>query len=262
MKLTVDDQPVYLATGNREIDPQKPSVVFIHGTGQDHTIWVLPTRYFARHQRNVLAVDLPGHGRSGGDPLASIEAMAAWIVKVMDAAGIESAAMVGHSMGSLVALVLAAKYADRARNIALIGTAVPMPVSEPLLKSAKQNSPDAIEMLNLWGFGASAHLGGNATPGMWMLGGGKRLMERAAPGVIYTDLNACNQYLDGPQDAGSVACHALLILGQKDMMTPPRAARTLADALPDSETVVLEKSGHAMLSERPEQVLDQLIRIV
>jgi pimeloyl-ACP methyl ester carboxylesterase len=137
-----------------------------------------------------------------------------------------------------------------------------MPVSEALLSSARENSPDAIDMLTLWGHSSAAHLGGNATPGMWMLGGGKRLMERAGPGVIYADLNACNEYLTGAEDAASVACHALLILGQSDLMTPPRAARVLSDALADSETVVLEKSGHAMLSERPDEVLDQLIRIV
>ena len=262
MKITVDAQPVYIATGHKEFDPELPSVVFIHGTGQDHTIWVLPTRYFARHQRNVLAIDLPGHGQSGGKPLTSIEAMADWIIKVMDTSGIDTAAMVGHSMGSLVAIALAAKYADRARVIGLIGIAVPMPVSEPLLNSAKENSPDAIEMLTLWGHGSSAHIGGSATPGMWMLGGGKRLMERAAPGVIYADLNACNEYKQGLEDAGSITCHALLILGQSDLMTPTRATRSLTNALSDSESVVLEKSGHAMLSERPEQVLDQLVRIV
>ena len=117
MKVLVDDQPVYIATGNKDLDPALPSVVFIHGTGQDHTIWVLPTRYFARHERNVLAIDLPGHGRSGGEPLQSIEAMAEWIIKVLDAAGIEKAAMVGHSMGSLVAIALAGKYANRVRTI-------------------------------------------------------------------------------------------------------------------------------------------------
>jgi pimeloyl-ACP methyl ester carboxylesterase len=165
-------------------------------------------------------------------------------------------------MGSLVAISLAAKYSDRVRTIALIGITVPMPVSEALLNSAKANSPDAIDMLTLWGHGSSAHLGGSATPGMWMLGGGKRLMERAAPGVIYTDLNACNQYKQGLEDAGSITCQALLILGQSDLMTPPRKARALTEVLSDSRTVVLEKSGHAMLSERPEQVLDQLILIV
>jgi len=261
-KLIIDDHSVYIATGSKELDPHLPSVVFIHGTGQDHTIWVLPTRYFARHQRNVLAVDLPGHGRSGGKPLSSIEAMAAWIVKVLDATGIKTATMVGHSMGSLVAIVVAARYADRVRALGLVGTAVPMAVSESLLASARDNSPDAIDMLTLWGHGAQAHLGGSATPGMWMLGGGRRLLERAAPGVIYTDLRACDEYRQGLNDANSITCRVLLILGQSDLLTPPRAARDLGAVLTDSEIVVLEKSGHAMLSERPEQVLEQLIRIV
>ena len=85
MKITVNGHEVYVATGNRDFDPNKATVLFIHGTGQDHTIWVLPTRYFARHDRNVLAVDLPGHGRSGGEPLESIEAMADWVIDVLDA---------------------------------------------------------------------------------------------------------------------------------------------------------------------------------
>ena len=262
MQVIIDAQPVYIATGGKEFDPALPSVVFIHGTGQDHTIWVLPTRYFARHQRNVLAIDLPGHGRSGGEPLASIEAMADWIVKLLDATGIHSAALVGHSMGSLVAISLAANDADRVRAIALIGTAVPMPVSDALLNSAKENSPDAIDMLTLWGHSSSAHLGGNATPGMWMLGSGRRLMERAAPGVIFADLNACNQHQQGLEDAAAITCQTLLILGQSDQLTPPRKARALADAISGSKTVVLDKSGHAMLSECPEQVLDQLTSIV
>jgi len=262
MEFSVNGQSTYIYSGARAFDASLPSVLFIHGAGLDHTVWILQSRWFAHHGYNALAVDLPGHGRSHGSALDSIDKMAAWVWDCMDALNVPHAHLVGHSMGALVALAAAASAPERARFTGLLGIAVPMPVSEPLLKSAKENSPDAIEMLNLWGFGASAHLGGNATPGMWMLGGGKRLMERAAPGVIYTDLNACNQYLDGLQDAGSVACHALLILGQKDLMTPLRAAQALADALVDSETVVLEKSGHAMLSERPEQVLDQLIRIV
>ena len=262
MEVIVDGHTVYIATGNKELKPELPTVLFIHGAGQDHTIWVLPTRYFVRHQRNVLAVDLPGHGRSGGEPLKRIETIAQWLVQVLDATGIESAAVVGHSMGSLVAVAMAAKYADRVRVIALVAIGVPMPVSDLLLSSAKDNSPDAIDMLTLWGHGSPAHLGGSATPGMWMLGGGRRLLERAAPGVIHAGLNACNEYLQGLSDARSVTCHTLLILGQLDLMTPIRATGDLTDALSDSETVVLVNSGHALLSERPEQVLDQLIRIV
>ena len=262
MKLEIDGHEVYVATGNKKPDPEKETVIFVHGTGQDHTIWVLPTRYFARHDRNVLAVDLPGHGRSGGQPLKTVEAMADWVIQVLDATGLSKAAVVGHSLGSLVTIAAAARHADRVRAIALVGVTVPMPVSEFLLNNARENRHEAIEMLNFWGYSKSAQLGGNATPGNWMLGGGMRLMEKAGPGVIYTDLNACNEYIEGLDHAASVGCPALLILGERDMLTPVRAAMKVAAALPDAEKAILEGSGHALLAEKPDPVLDQLIRVV
>ena len=135
MDLTVDKRRVYAATGNRAIDPERETVVFVHGAGQDHTIWVLPIRYFVRHGRNVLAVDMPGHGRSEGPALDSIEAMADWIDRMMEAAAVPRAAIVGHSMGSLVALETAARHPDRARAVALVGTSVPMPTPSSARKS-------------------------------------------------------------------------------------------------------------------------------
>lgn len=262
MELTVDNRSVYVATGNRDIDPSLPTVVFVHGAGQDHTIWVLPTRYFVRHGRNVLAVNLPGHGQSEGPPLTSIESLADWVIRVLDAAGIDQAAVVGHSMGSLVALESAARHPERVRTIALVGTSVPMPVSGELLDSAQQDDHAAVEMLTLWGHSRAAQIGGNATPGMWMVGGGQRLLERAAPGAIYTDLKACNDYVNGVENAKQVSCHALLILGGRDSMTPTRSAMAVAKAIPDAETVILDRAGHALLSERPDPVLDELIKIV
>jgi pimeloyl-ACP methyl ester carboxylesterase len=262
MQLDINGHEVYVATGNRVPDAQKDTVLFLHGTGQDHTIWVLPTRYFARHDRNVLAVDLPGHGRSGGKPLETIEAMADWAVQVLDEAGLATAAVVGHSLGSLVAIATAARHPQRVRAIALVGVTVPMPVSGHLLDNAKEDRHEAIEMLNYWGFSKSAQLGGNATPGNWMLGSGMRLREKAGPGVIHTDLNACNEYIEGMEHAATIDCPALLILGERDMLTPVRSAMKVAAALPNAEKAVLEGSGHALLSERPDPVLDQLIRVV
>jgi pimeloyl-ACP methyl ester carboxylesterase len=262
VKLQINGQEVYVATGNREPDPAKETVLFVHGTGQDHTIWVLPTRYFARHGKNVLAIDLPGHGRSGGKPLETIEAMADFLIDVLDTTGLPDAAIVGHSLGSLIAIATAARHPARARVIVLIGTSVPMPVSEFLLENARKDKHAAIEMLNFWGYSKSAQLGGKATPGNWMLGGGMRLMEKAGPGVVYTDLNACNEYIEGLGDAANVQCPALLILGEKDMLTPMRSARKVAAALPKAETVILGGSGHAVLAEKPDPVLDQLIGLV
>ncbi len=262
MELIVNGHSVYAATGGRPFDPRLETVVFVHGAGQDHTIWVLPTRYFARHGRSVLAVDLPGHGRSGGSALASVEAMADWVVSVLDAADVNRAAVVGHSMGSLVALDTAGRYPDRVRAVALVSTSVPMPVGKALLDSAAADDHSAIDMLTLWGYSRGAHIGGSATPGMWMLGGGMRLFERSRPGVIHRDLDACNRYAAGLDHAAEVRCPALLILGKRDSMTPVRNVADVSKAIPSAETVVLEGAGHALLAERPDPVLDQLIKIV
>ena len=262
MQLKIDGKLTYIATGNRPQDPEKPTVLFLHGTGQDHTIWVLPTRYFARHDHNVLAVDLPGHGRSGGQPLNTIEEMADWVIGVLDAVGLSTAAIVGHSLGSLVAIAAAARHPERVRSLALVGVTVPMPVSAYLLESAEMDEHKAIEMLNFWGFSKSAQLGGNPTPGNWMLGGGMRLMETARPGVIYTDLHACNEYIEGLEHAANIRCPALLILGERDMLTPVRSAHKVVEALPNAEKVVMPGCGHALLAEQPDPVLDQLIRMV
>jgi pimeloyl-ACP methyl ester carboxylesterase len=262
MQITIDGHDIFIASGIRVIDPDLETVVFIHGTGQDHSIWVLPTRYFTRHDRNVLAVDLPGHGRSAGEPLETVEKMADWVIRVLDKTGISRAALVGHSLGSLIALAAAARHPKRVRSIALVAVSVPMPVSPRLLDYARQNRHEALEMLNYWGFSKSAQLGGSATPGNWMLGAGMRLMEKARPGVIYKDLKACNEYSEGLAHAEQAGCPALLILGERDMLTPVRSAHKVLQALPNAEHVILPGCGHALLSEQPDPVLHQLTRVV
>src|SRR3954454_24961372 len=113
MELQVAGRAVYASTGGQAFAADRPSVVFIHGAGMDHTVWALQTRWFAHHGRNVLAFDLPGHGRSDGPALRTIGEMADWLLQALDAAGTAEAALVGHSMGALVALDAAARAPER-----------------------------------------------------------------------------------------------------------------------------------------------------
>lgn len=258
MELRVDGRRAFATTGGRAHRPGRGAVILAHGAGMDRTVWALQTRYFAHHGRNVLAVDLPGHGRSEGPALASIGDMADWLSRLMDAAGVETASVVGHSMGSLVALELCARFPERVDAAALLSTAVPMPVSEGLLSAAKANDRGAIDMIVAWGHGRDARLGGHRAPGLWMTGAAARLLEGAGDGVLYTDLGACDGYRGGLEAASRVRCPVLLVLGREDRMTPPRAARELADAIPSSRTVVLDACGHMSMVERPDRVLDAL----
>lgn len=262
MNVDVIDRSTYVYTGGHTLDATLPTVVFIHGGEQDHSAWALQSRYFAYHGRNVLAPDLPGHGRSQGPALASITTLADWVVNLLDATAIEQASIVGHSMGSLIALELAARHPQRVVRLALLGTAVPMPVAEPLLEAARANEHAALDMINVWSHGNRAHLGGNTAPGMWMLATNMRLMERQARDVLYADFKACNDYAPGTDAAGKVKCPVLIVAGRRDQMTPPRAAQELARNIPHAQTLLLEDTGHAMLSEQPDAVLDALIQFL
>lgn len=259
MNLDVDGDPIYAYTGAREFDPAADPLIFVHGGGLDHTVWLLQSRYFAHHGHGVLAVDLPAHGKSGGRPLESIPDMADWIVRLMDVAGIETATLVGHSMGALVVHEAAARHPGRVLRIVAIGISVPMPVTDALLSAAKADEHDAFDMVNIWGHGSSAHVGGNQSPGMWMIGSGIRLLERSAPGVLYADLNACNEYRSGLESSARITCPVHAILGREDRMSPVRAAQPLIETLADCKVTIIENCGHMLMAERPGEVLDILI---
>ena len=258
MNLVVGGHSVYAYTGTRPFAASQPTVMFVHGAANDHGVFALQSRYFAWHGRNVLAVDLPGHGRSQGEALPSVEALADWLRDVMNAAGVAQAAVVGHSLGSLAALECAARNPDRVRCLALLGPAVPMAVSDDLLAAAGRNDHVAYELINGWSFSAAGQLGGNEAPGMWMTGSAMRLLERCRDGVLSTDLLACHRYANGLAAAAAVRCPVLAILGSRDVMAPVRNTQALVAALSDVKQVTLAETGHSMMAERPGDVLDAL----
>lgn len=255
MDLVVDKKRVFAYTAAHDFDAGKPSMLFIHGAGLDHSLFGLQSRYFGYHAWNVLALDLPGHGRSAGPPLPSVAEMAEWVFKVMEELHIEKASLVGHSMGALISLECAARRSQRVERIALLGIGYPMKVSEPFLDAARRNDPAAYDMETIWGHAAQVPLGANPNPGMWMYGDALARLRRLAPGVLYNDLKACNDY----QFAGEVKCPALFILGKRDVMTPAKTAAELQKRIPDSKTVLVPLSGHSMMAEAPDETLDALI---
>jgi len=259
MELTVKGKKAYAYTGGKTFDPALPTVVFSHGAQCDHSVWILQSRYLAHHGYGVLALDLPGHGRSEGPALARIEDLADWIAAVLDAAGVKQASLVGHSMGSLIALECAARHPDRVAKIALLATAYPMKVSADLLQATKDDEPRAQDMVNIWSHSAYAQYPNNPGPGFWVIGENLRLMQRQKPGVMHVDFVACNAYAGGTEAASKVRCPALFLLARRDAMTPVRAAQDFAKEVKGAQLVVIDGSGHNMMGEKPDEVLDTLL---
>ena len=254
MIVTVDETTAHASTGGVELTGDDPVVLLIHGAGHDSTVWQLQTRYLAHRGFRAVAVDLPAHGGSEGAPLEAVAEMADWIVRFMDAAGFDRAHIVGHSMGTFIALELASRHADRIDSITLCGTATGMPVHPELLDAAEHDLPRAAGLMAAWGHAWPAHVGHNPTPGLWMTGGARALVENSRPGVLSTDFRTCMAYDRAEAAAAAVTCPATVVIGDGDKMTPPKSGRVLAAALPSAIVIELAGTGHTMMTENPTAV--------
>jgi pimeloyl-ACP methyl ester carboxylesterase len=259
VNFSVDGRQAFAYTAAHALDPAKPTVVFAHGAGLEHSWFGLQSRYFGYHGRNALALDFPGHGRSAGPPLATIAEMADWVMRLLDAAKLDKASVVGHSMGALVALECAARHPQRVERIALLGVAYPMKVSDAFLEAARENRQDAYDMDTIWAHAPRVPLGGNPNPGMWMYGDTLARLARLGPGVLHAGLKACHEYSGGDAAAAKVRCPALFILGQRDQMAAVKSGAALAQQVPGAQVVQLAPSGHSLMAESPDAVLDALI---
>ena len=262
MHLNVNTHPTYCYTGGKPFDATKPTAIFIHGVLHDHSVWILQTRYLAHHGWNVLAVDLPGHCRSAGTPPASVEEAADFVLALMDAAGLETAALVGHSFGSLIALEAASRAPARISQLVLVGTAFPMRVSPALLEASVSAPMKALEMVNVFSRATLAPPPSALGPGTWVYGasmalGRRVLASNTKVNVFYTGFKACDSYDNGLQAITQVTCPVLFVLGQADQMTPPKAAQGLIKGAQNAQVVYLP-GGHQQMNETPEQMLAAL----
>ena len=265
MLLTVQGVDAYCYTGGKPFDAALPTVVFIHGAQNDHSVWALQSRYFAHHGFGVLAVDLPGHGRSKGAAKASVEELAAWLLELLDAAGVAQAALFGHSMGSLIALEASHQAPQRVRQLGLLGSTYPMKVSDTLLETSRSDEQAAIDMVNIWSHSSIAQKPSFPGPGFYAMGGAMRLKQRISQinpaQVFYTDFFACNAYANGEAAAKAVRCPTLFIFGLRDMMTPPRSTKLLTSSIAHGKVVQVD-AGHELMAEQPDAVLDALVGFV
>jgi len=260
MILDVDGMKTHAATGGVALSGDDPVVVLVHGAGMDATVWQLQTRWLAHHGFRPMAVDLPGHGRSGGEPLATIADMADWLGRFIDATGEAPVHLVGHSMGTFIGLELATRRADIVASLVLLGTADAMPVHPDLLAAAENDLAAAAALMAAWGHAKPAHIGLNPTPGLWMLGGARALVEVGHQGALVQDFGAVVTYDAAAATAANVSCPVTVAIGLGDKMTPPRATARLIANLNEPTVVELDDTGHMMMVESPAAIRRILVQ--
>lgn len=262
MILNVEGHAAHASTGGVEPTGDDPVVLLIHGAGMDGTVWQLQTRYLAYRGHRAIAVDLPGHGRSEGKPATTIADMASWTAAFATAAGFDRYHLVGHSMGTFIALDMAARFGDRVDSLTLLGTATKMPVHPFLVDAAENDVPAAAALMSAWGLGRPAHVGVNPTPGMWMAGGSQALVENSDPGVLLADFDACRTHEGALEAASSITCPTTVVIGSDDRMTPAKEGRKIAEAIDGAESIELNGIGHSMMIEDPRSVKRAIVDTV
>jgi pimeloyl-ACP methyl ester carboxylesterase len=263
MELQVNGHKTYCYTGGKPFDAAKPTVVFIHGVVNDHSVWILQSRYLANHGHNVLAIDLPGHCKSAGEAPSSVEEAAAFVGALLDAAGVQRAALVGHSFGSLIALEAASCLKARVTHLVLVGTAYPMKVSPALLDASLNEPLKAVQMVNVFSRSTLAAPPSALGPGTWVFGASTALARRVIGSntqvsVFHRGFKACDSYANGEAAIAAIECPVLFLLGGQDQMTLPKAAQGLIGCAREAGkkvSVVQLPVGHHQMTETPDETL-------
>jgi pimeloyl-ACP methyl ester carboxylesterase len=251
MYFAVNGKQIFAATGGKAFDRKLPAVIFLHGSGLDHTFWGLYSRFFAFRGYAVLVPDAPGHSHSAGPPLDSIEALADWLRDAIETLGIDNLSLVAHSQGCLTALEFASRYPGRLKSLSLIASGLATPVNPALIDAAENNPEAAVAMMLSWGFGSAGHKHQGPIPGNSMLGGGLKVMRRNVPDCLAADLKACDAYRNGKAAAAQVSGPVQVIIGGQDRMAPRKSTQELVDTLANPEVHVIADSGHIVPLEAP-----------
>lgn len=254
-ELKIRGKRVFYTTGGKPWETGLPLLVFVHGAGGTQSVWISQSRALAHHGWNVAALDLPGHGYSEDCPeIVSAEDYSAWLAEVLEDLGEKPAVLAGHSLGAAIALTCAATQVGRVAGLLLLGTRLRMEVSQGLLDDTRDNPPKATRFIAAYGHARATHLGGAPTPGSWIMGATRSLVDGCDGAVLHRDFAASNSWR-GADYAVRVSCPTLVVSGKLDRMTPAAKGRELAGAIRDAEFVEIPAAGHFMMVEAPRPAL-------
>lgn len=239
--LQIEDQSIFYVDRG-----QGPVLLLLHGAGGNWRQWGHQVRDLAARGRRVIALDLPGHGRSGGEPASRLEAYAPLLCRFMARLDLYGVTLVGHSMGGAIALATALERPPPLARLAVVASGARLRVHRAILSGFASDDGRAIISL----IGAWSRAGGTPQKEVDQI----LASLRATPGKVYlTDFKACARF-DVRDRVAALAVPTLILCGKGDTMSPPRNSRELAALLPLSRLEWIEGAGHMVMLERAREV--------
>ena len=221
-------------------EPGNPILVMIHGAGGRADLWKNQFRPL-KSRMNLLALDLPGHGKTAEQGKDSIEAYARWVEKVLGDLSPEPVFLLGHSMGGAVVLEAALSCPERLSGIILVGTGARLPVAPAILEGLVQQFQHTVDRIIGYAYAPDAD--------PVLLREGARLMKEAGPGILHGDFLACDRF-DRRQGIPGIHAPCLIVCGEKDMLAPPAFSKKLNASIPGSRLVTVPGAGHMVMIEK------------
>lgn len=223
---------------------KRSTIVFLHGSGGSSHFWTAQVEGLAERV-NTVAVDLPGHGRSGSQGKNTIADYTRAVVEFLDVIDTPKNIACGLSMGGAIVQQLLLDFADRFEAGILIGTGARLKVLPAIFESIEKDYMDFVEMISK--FASSEKTDAEVSQPF------RDDFIRCRPGVTFGDFQACHAF-DLTERLTEISLPVLVISADDDKLTPSKYARFLEDRIPDAARIHIEDAGHIAPMEKPREV--------
>jgi pimeloyl-ACP methyl ester carboxylesterase len=244
----IEGVKLYYREHRGQAQVQAPPLVLVHGAGGNLMHW--PGELRRLPSQHVYAVDLPGHGDSGGSGRSDIGEYAEVVRGFAEKLDLPPFVLGGHSMGGAIAQEFALRYGGRLAGLLLVGTGAKLRVAPQILTGILDDPDATAALLAVWTHGEGTD------PNLLRLY--VRRLKEVPARVVHGDFLACDVY-DRRAEVGHIDVPTLIITGDADRMTPVRHAEFLRDQIPGSQLVVVPGAGHMVMLEQPAQVASAVI---
>jgi len=247
--IEINGNPVHFLTGHATRPTDGEGILLIHGAGSSSLIWLSQRRALGE-SAFACALDLPGHGQSGGTASDSISDYAAFIRQFILALEMERVSLVGHSMGGAIAMQLAMEYPDLVARLVLVGTGAKLGVTKAILTGLTADFDRTMEMMREFAFSPKTNPS--------VIDPVIAQMKQGDPASALADFTACDRF-DRRGDLAAIGVPALIVCGEDDLLTPVKYSQYLHEGIQGSGLRVIPEAGHMIMVEKPEQVNSALV---